>query len=137
MLGKRCSRALGAAIVVSLASVGTAWAAGNSLSVHTPNSVKLGAVYKIKTSGHAVAPANFVVGFSVKGHACKSTFLAEYHALGNPTTAPLAKHVSGEFSKSTKLQASAGGTVYWCAYLINYKSGKTYAHASGHYKEHH
>lgn len=136
-MGKRYGRALAAAIVVSLTCAATAWAAGNSLSVQTPSSVKLGAVYKNHTSGDAVAPANFVVGFSVKGHACKSTFLAEYAFLGNPSMAPLAQHVSGTFSKTTKLQAAAGGTVYWCAYLINYKSGKTYAKASGHYTEHH
>jgi hypothetical protein len=137
MLGKRWSRGLIGATVLTLVFAATAVAAGNSLHVQTPTSVKLGTVYKIKTFGHATSPANFVVGFSVKGAKCKSTFLQEYSFLGNPSTAPLAQHVRGSFSKTTKLKAAAGGTVYWCAYLINYKSGKTYAKAFGHYTEHH
>jgi hypothetical protein len=137
MLGKRFSRALAAAIVVLLGCATTAWAAGNSVHVNVPSSVKLGTHYQIKTFGHVAAPANDVVGFEATV-ACKSTYKAELKRLGYPQTAPLVlKNVSGSFSKTVKFHARTGGTIYWCAYVINGSTLKTYATAFDHFKEHH
>jgi hypothetical protein len=135
MSGKRCARGLAAVLAVTLVPAASAQAAGNSVAVHAPNSVKLGHRYKIRTSGYVVAPADYVVGFEATPR-CRSTYRAELRRLNYPSRAPLVlKNVSGHFSKTVGFKAKTGGTVYWCAYVINGDTLKTYATAFAHFSE--
>ena len=136
MSWKRWATGLGAMLAVGAVSGATALAAGNTLNVKAPSSVKLGDHYEITTSGHASGQANYIVGFETTVP-CKSNYRAESKFLGYPTTAPLGGPVSGDFSKVVKFHAQTPGNIYWCAYLVNFKSVKTYAFAKAHFKEHH
>jgi len=124
------------ACLAALAFAATALAAGSSLKVHAPKSVKLTKHYTVKVSGKASGHANFVVGWEVAGHKCKSNYAAEYHFLANPTSAPVSQSVTGPFSFTAGFTAAHTGKAYFCAYLINQTTTHTYKHAFKHWKEH-
>lgn len=121
-----------AAIAVVLVCAATALAASSKVKVHAPKSVKIGTTYSVTTTGRASGKANFLVGF--ENGPCKKTYAAEYNTYGTAAV-PLSTPVKGKFSKKLMFSAGSAGRHYFCAYLINRKTTKTYAHAHAHWTE--
>ena len=125
-------RALLLSVVMLLVASGSALAKHHpKLTAHAPSPTPhSGQTYTVTVTGHATSKANFVVAWITSGGACKSNYGAEYAALGSPTTAPIARSVSGNFTATGTGTASSAGARMLCAYLINHKSTKTYKHSS-------
>ncbi len=133
---------LAAATVTTLGFAATALATGNQLSVKGPIAAAQGVSYQITTSGYASHPAgrkgrnpaNFVVGWRTPT-VCESDYKSELSALGPSATPDLSAAVKGSFTQPVTLTAGGGGTVYWCAYLINHTTMKTFKFAGWRYAE--
>jgi hypothetical protein len=135
MLLKKHLRWIVVALVGTLVLAGTALAAKkSSLKVKAPTSVKVGTTYQVVTSGRAKGKANYVIGLAVRAP-CKSNWTDEFSSVGRPSTVNLSRPVHRKFKKVRSIKAGSPGTVYWCAYLINKRTLKTYAHKSKHWTD--
>lgn len=138
MSRKKRPLALVAALAVTLGVAGTALAAANSLAVKGPIAAAEGTSFPLKVRGYAnqpagvADPADEVVAWRT-AVACKRGYAGEVTAAkGAPT---LKSAVSGMFHKSVTVVAGSGGTMYWCAYLINETTHKTFKAAFLTYSE--
>jgi hypothetical protein len=97
----------------------------------------MGSDFNYVLSGSASGPANRVVAWeqAEKASGCAATFAAEAsRALFQPTsiyelTVWTNRAVSGSYSVTAAFGARNLGVHGICAYLINYTTGETYAHA--------
>jgi hypothetical protein len=130
-----------AVAVGTLGPAGSAQAAKRRLKLRAPSyAVKLSSRYTITIWGHGAGKANFVVGYTHwaggLASSCKSTYAAEYATHRRPVIAALSRSVHGKFRFALTLDATSPGHDYFCVYLINRRTGKTYLRRGAHYEEH-
>lgn len=125
------------AVVATLALAGPASAGGNTMTASGPATNTMGSDFNYVISGSASGPANRVVAWeqAEKASGCAPTFAAEAaRELFQPTslyelTVWTNRAVSGSYSVTAAFGARNLGVHGICAYLINYTTGQTYAHA--------
>ena len=101
---------------------------GPSLRAQGPKSVNVGADYTLTATGRATSKANFLRSNQTHGQPCKGSYKAEKRVATNVGPAGF---VRGKFSRSLTYASAGGlGTWYFCAYLTNKKSKKTYARST-------
>jgi hypothetical protein len=126
------------AAMLALALPLSALASASSIKVTGPSSVKIGTRFVYKVSGFAASPANFLAIWEAPPTIrCARTYDREYN-LSSSLSYIGGKHLKAgrDFSRSTTFTAKHAGTHYLCAYLINLRSTKTYAHAAAHWSDH-
>jgi hypothetical protein len=133
------ARAVPGLIVMAagLGVAGPAGASGNSMRVAGPATNPMATNFNYVISGTAVGAANRVVAWEQynKVNGCAPTFAAEsVRAEFAPSstyglTVWTNQAVSGTYSVTAAFGAVNPGVHGVCAYLINYTTGQTYAHA--------
>lgn len=129
-----------AALVVvgtSIALADPASAGGDSMKLSGPATNTMGTDFNYVISGTASGPANRVVAWEQynKVGGCAPTFAGEsVRAEFQPSsvyelTVWTNEAVSGSYSVTAAFGADNAGVHGVCAYLINYTTGQTYAHA--------
>ncbi len=121
------SSVLALALAATLALPAGAAASNSSIAVKGPSSIKTGRAYSFTVSGTAYTPGNFVSLRSATVP-CASTYRAEYPLSVSTNSSRYVKN-SQRFSFTVRLQAARPVTSYLCAYVINSRTIKTYAHA--------
>lgn len=141
IVGRRVTlvRVLPALVVVgaSLVFASPVSAGGYSLRLSGPSSNPMGTDFNYLITGTAGGSANHVVAWEQfnKVNGCAPTFAAEsVRAVFDPTslyelTAWTNEAVSGSYSVTAAFGAAHLGVHGVCAYLINFTTGQTYAHA--------
>jgi hypothetical protein len=125
---------LAAALALLFASSTAAYAADNSLKLSGAAKNTLGQNFNWTISGVAGGDANRVVAYEqfYKRSGCASTYLAERGRLSKSSYAVtlwLSHAAHGHYSVVAAFGADHAGVHGICAYLINRRTGQTYAHA--------
>ncbi len=125
-----------AVIAASVVLASPASAGGNSMTVSGPATNTMGVNFNYVISGVASGPANHVVAWEQysKRSGCAPTFAGEAVRAFPPSsiyglTVWTSKAVSGTYSVTAAFGADNLGVHGVCAYLVNFTTGQTYAHA--------
>lgn len=123
-------------IVASAALASPASAGGNSMTLSGPASNPMGTNFNYVIAGSAGGPANRVVAWEQynKLSGCAPTFAGEAVRAFHPSsvyglTVWTSQSVSGPYSVTAAFGADNLGVHGVCAYLVNFTTGQTYAHA--------
>jgi hypothetical protein len=127
---------LAVALAVLAVSSTAAYAAGNSLKLSGAAKNTLGQDFNWTITGFAGGQANRVVAYEqfYKHSGCAATYLAEKGRMSSSSYAVtlwLNRAAHGHYSLVAEFGAAHAGVHGICAYLINHRTGDTFAHAGG------